>query len=220
MFCDTGKVKLHYEVSGKGHPLIMLHGNGEDISIFEKALPALEEHFTVYRIDSRCHGLSTAKAPLHYELIADDVYGFIILNRLERPFVYGFSDGGIAALMLAYTHPEAVGAIAASGANTNPKALKMLYRFGYGKLARLYPDPKTKMMATEPHITKDDLARIAVPALITAGGKDMVKEEDTKLIASSIPGAQLMILPEEDHSSYIVDSDRIAHILIGFFGSL
>ena len=59
-----------------------------------------------------------------------------------------------------------------------------------------------------------------LPLQPTAGGKDMVKEEDTKLIASSIPGAQLMILPEEDHSSYIVDSDRIAHILIGFFGSL
>lgn len=217
MFCDTGKVRLHYEVSGEGHPLIMLHGNGEDISIFEKALPLLEKHFRVYRIDSRCHGESTDKAPLHYDLIADDIYGFIILSRLERPFVYGFSDGGIAALMLAYTHPETVGAIAVSGANTNPKALKFLYRFGYGKLARLYPDPKVRMMVSEPNITKEDLGRITVPALITAGERDMIKEEDTRLIASSIPNSELMILKGESHSSYIADSDKIAHILIDFF---
>lgn len=217
MFCDTGKVRLHYEVSGEGHPLIMLHGNGEDISIFGKALPLLEKHFRVYRIDSRCHGESTDKAPLHYDLIADDIYGFIILNRLERPFVYGFSDGGIAALMLAYTHPETVGAIAVSGANTNPKALKFLYRFGYGKLARLYPDPKVRMMVSEPNITKEDLGRITVPALITAGERDMIKEEDTRLIASSIPNSELMILKGESHSSYIEDSDKIAHILIDFF---
>ena len=217
MFCDTSKVRLHYEVSGEGHPLIMLHGNGEDISIFEKALPLLEKHFRVYRIDSRCHGESTDKAPLHYDLIADDIYGFIILNRLEKPFVYGFSDGGIAALMLAYTHPETVGAIAVSGANTNPKALKFLYRFGYGKLARLYPDPKVRMMVSEPNITKEDLGRITVPALITAGERDMIKEEDTRLIASSIPNSELMILKGESHSSYIADSDKIAHILIDFF---
>ena len=43
MFCETGKVRLHYEVSGKGVPLIMLHGSGEDISIFDKALPLLEK---------------------------------------------------------------------------------------------------------------------------------------------------------------------------------
>ena len=195
----------------------MLHGNGEDISIFGKALPLLEKHFRVYRIDSRCHGESTDKAPLHYDLIADDIYGFIILNRLERPFVYGFSDGGIAALMLAYTHPETVGAIAVSGANTNPKALKFLYRFGYGKLARLYPDPKVRMMVSEPNITKEDLGRITVPALITAGERDMIKEEDTRLIASSIPNSELMILKGESHSSYIEDSDKIAHILIDFF---
>ena len=113
MFCDTTKVKLHNEVSGSGAPLIMLHGSGEDISIFDRAVPLLEKHFTVYRIDSRCHGQSTMNVPLHYELIADDVYGFIVLNRIEKPIVYGFSDGGIAALMLAYTHPDAVRAIAA-----------------------------------------------------------------------------------------------------------
>ena len=219
MFCDTTKVKLHYEVSGSGAPLIMLHGSGEDISIFDRAVPLLEKHFTVYRIDSRCHGQSTMNVPLHYELIADDVYGFIVLNRIEKPIVYGFSDGGIATLMLAYTHPDAVRAIAASGANTNPKGLKPLYRFGYRKLAVFSPDPKARMIATEPNITAADLARITVPALIMAGEKDMIKEEDTRLIASSIPRSKLMILPGEDHGSYIVGSEKIARLLIVAFDS-
>ena len=217
MFLENGKVRLHYEVSGSGTPLIMLHGSGEDISIFEKALPLLEKHFTVYRIDSRCHGESGKKVPLHYELIADDVYRFIILLELEKPIVYGFSDGGIAALMLAYTHPDSVRAIAASGANSNPKALKFLHRLGYMKLSVFKYDKKARMIATEPHITKADLERIKVPALITAGEHDMIKEEDTKFIASSIPISRLMILPGESHSSYIDDSDRIAEILIDNF---
>ena len=176
MFCDTTKVKLHYEVSGSGAPLIMLHGSGEDISIFDRAVPLLEKHFTVYRIDSRCHGQSTMNVPLHYELIADDVYGFIVLNRIEKPIVYGFSDGGIAALMLAYTHPDAVRAIAASGANTNPKGLKPLYRFGYRKLAVFSPDPKARMIATEPNITAADLARIMKYCIMDSEKKDAFLE--------------------------------------------
>lgn len=214
MFLENGQVRLHYEVSGNGEPLIMLHGSGEDISIFETALPLLEKHFTVYRIDSRCHGESTRKASLHYNLIADDVSRFIILLDLKKPIVYGFSDGGIAALMLAYTHPDYVRAIAVSGANTNPKALKLLYRLGYSKLSVFTYDAKARMIATEPHITKKDLERIKVPALVMAGEKDMIKEEDTRFIASSIPSSRLIILPGESHSSYIIGSDKIARLLI------
>lgn len=217
MFLENGKVRLHYEVSGSGTPLIMLHGSGEDISIFEKALPALEKHFTVYRIDTRCHGESGKHVPLHYNLIADDVYRFIILLELDKPIVYGFSDGGIAALILAYTHPDSIRAIAASGANTNPKALKFLYRIGYGKLSVFHVDPKARMIATEPNITKEDLQRIKVPALITAGEKDMIKEEDTKKIASSISSSCLLILKGENHSSYIDGSEKIGAILIDNF---
>lgn len=217
MFLENGKVRLHYEVSGQGIPLIMLHGSGEDISIFEKALPLLEKHFRVYRIDSRCHGASTKKAPLHYDFIADDVSRFIVLLGLDKPIVYGFSDGGIAALMVAYTHPDFIRAIAASGANTSPKGLKLLYRLGYSKLSIFNADPKSRMIATEPHITKQDLEKISVPALIMAGEHDMIKEEDTKFIASSIHLSRLLILPGEDHSSYIVNSEKIAKLLIDNF---
>ena len=98
MFCDTGKVRLHYEVSGEGHPLIMLHGNGEDISIFEKALPLLEKHFRVYRIDSRCHGESTDKVPLHYDLIADDTSFGITSSGLDN-FVRHIVLGNLAPIV-------------------------------------------------------------------------------------------------------------------------
>ncbi len=216
MFLENGKVRLHYEVSGNGAPLIMLHGSGEDISIFEKALPLLERHFTVYRIDSRCHGQS-GKGPLHYDLIADDVSRFIVLLQLDRPIVYGFSDGGIAALILAYTHPEYVRAIAVSGANTNPKGLRFLYRLGYRKLSVFSSDPKARMIATEPDIRKEDLERISVPALVMAGENDMIKEEDTRFIASSIPSSRLLILPGESHSSYIDSSEKIGEIIVDNF---
>lgn len=61
MYFTHGKVTLHYEIYGNGYPLIMLHGNGEDITIFSKAIEKLESTFTIYAIDTHA---DMARAPL------------------------------------------------------------------------------------------------------------------------------------------------------------
>ena len=53
MILETSEVKLYYEKCGNGQPLIMLHGSGEDCTIFNKAISVLKNHFTVYAIDTR-----------------------------------------------------------------------------------------------------------------------------------------------------------------------
>lgn len=40
-----------------------------------------------------------------------------------------------------------------------------------------------------------ELAHITCPTLVVAGNRDMIKERHTRLIAASIPGARLAILP-------------------------
>ena len=95
MIQQTSKINLYYEKTGTGVPLIMLHGNGEDHTIFNKATAVLKKHFTVYAIDTRGHGKSSPVDELHYEDMANDVYEFICKLNLEKPIVYGFSDGGI-----------------------------------------------------------------------------------------------------------------------------
>ena len=38
MFLDTGKIKLYYEKTGTGTPIILLHGNGEDHKTFTQLI--------------------------------------------------------------------------------------------------------------------------------------------------------------------------------------
>ena len=71
-----------------------------------------------------------------------------------------------------------------------------------------------KMMLKEPHITPEDLSNIKVRTTVVVGEKDMVTMEETKIIADSIPGAKLMVLPKEGHGSYIVHKTAIADIII------
>ena len=50
--------KIYFEKTGNGKPLILIHGNKEDHHIFDGVIPLLENDFTVYAVDSRCHGES------------------------------------------------------------------------------------------------------------------------------------------------------------------
>lgn len=54
------------------------------------------------------------------------------------------------------------------------------------------------LMVNDPNIAPDELAALSAPTLVVAGTKDMVKEQHTRLIASSIPGARLAFV-DGDH---------------------
>lgn len=50
---------LRYLKTGKGEPLLLLHTIRPQLDYFEKVIPALSKHFTVYALDLPGHGYST-----------------------------------------------------------------------------------------------------------------------------------------------------------------
>ncbi|MBR3410343.1 MAG: alpha/beta hydrolase, partial [Candidatus Methanomethylophilaceae archaeon] len=83
MFADVNGVRIHYEAVGEGRPLILVHGNGEDMSIFDVAVEELKDFFTVITVDSRGHGLSQRVDELHYADMAEDLHCLIEHLELE-----------------------------------------------------------------------------------------------------------------------------------------
>ncbi len=71
-------------------------------------------------------------------------------------------------------------------------------------------------MLNEPYISDDILARIRADTLVLAGDSDVIYEEETRHIADAIPGAELQILEDENHGSYIVHSEKIAKLIIDY----
>nr|MCR4612088.1 alpha/beta hydrolase [Lachnospiraceae bacterium] len=197
-------------------PLIMLHGNGESHEIFDRAVDILSETYTVYAIDSRGQGQSAIPSEFHYADMATDVINFIEVLDIKKPILYGFSDGGIIGLMVAKRKGELISKLIVSGVNLSPKGLKGSALSTIKKDYKKDKNPLTELMLKEPNFLDYELEQIDVPTLITMGSDDMVKPSQGKKLNKYIKGSTLKVLQGETHGSYIIDSTKIADLILEF----
>ena len=129
-------IELFYEEMGSGEPLILLHGNGEDHTIFNKIADYFSGKYRVISIDTRGHGESPmGEEPFSLYQFAEDLNDFMDEHNIEKANILGFSDGGNVALIFASKYPEKVIKLIANGANTRPSGIKtivhlaMLFRY-------------------------------------------------------------------------------------------
>lgn len=210
MFIELNGIELFYETFGKGRPVILLHGNGEDHSIMMSVGQLLSPRCAVYAIDSRDHGQSTKVDHLSYDDMADDVANFIKALGLWQPLIIGSSDGAIIGLLVAAKYPELLGGVISAGANRFPHELNLSFRcMAKVGLWGTKGDPKLALMLSEPNLTDELLAKIKVPVLVIAGQRDVLHGKYTRALAAAIPNATLCILKGETHSSYIKHGERL-----------
>ena len=74
------------------------------------------------------------------------------------------------------------------------------------------------LMVNDPNLDPADLAGIRAKTLVIAGTRDMIKEEHTKLIADSIPEAELVFL-KGDHFVAARHPDAFNRAVLKFLGS-
>lgn len=212
----VNNVNLYYEECGKGKTIILLHGNQETHDIFDKLIEKLKTNYKVYAIDSRCHGKSENTVDISYSLMCDDIIEFIKKLNIDKPILYGFSDGGIVGLLVAIKEPDLLSNLIISGANTTPDILSRSFKI-LTKIMYFFTRSKyIKMMLKEPNIKTNELNSITIPVHVLAGEKDIVKYEHSKYIADNIKNSTLEIIKNENHGSYIVHSEKIYDIIIKY----
>ena len=202
------KMWLNYEECGSGQPLILLHGNSENLEYFVNQIDYFAHDFRVIAVDTRGHGKSPrGEAPFTINQFADDLYNFMHHQLgIKTANILGFSDGGNIALQFALRYPQNVMKLVLNGANLDPsgvkrsvqKPIELAYKMACAKDDGSNLSIRTRemlsLMVNEPHIQPAQLTRLRMPVLVIAGNKDMIKGSHTKLIAKSIPNAQLQII--------------------------
>lgn len=200
-------VRLHYTERGKGFPLVLLHGNGENSGYFQNQTGFFAEYFRVIAVDTRGHGESPrGAAPFTLAQFAEDLREFLDALGIEKAHILGFSDGGNIALLFALSYPQRVEKLILNGADLSPAGVRAHVQIpivaGYGLMSFLSLFdrklvPKKEMlglMIGQPDIVPSALAALKMPVLVIAGTKDLIKDAHTRAIAAAIPGARLYFI--------------------------
>ena len=193
-------MRMYYEVSGTGTPLIVLHGAYMNIPSMGAIVPRLAKTHTVYALELQGHGRTTDIArPITYQNMADDVAAFMDSVRLPKADVLGYSMGAEVGLQMAIRHPAKVNKlVSASGAydlkGWQPVYTEMIptmtvemlngmpFAKEYPKLAanpKGFPEFARKMIALEkePMAWEADVKKMKTPVLIIAGDADVMTLE-------------------------------------------
>lgn len=108
---DTGRIAvdggtLYYETRGSGPDVVLLHGSGMDLTMWDSQVEPFARSFRVIRYDARGHGRSTA--PMVPYSMAEDLS--LVLDHIgaERAHLVGFSMGASVALDFATTNAARV----------------------------------------------------------------------------------------------------------------
>ena len=204
-------VEHFYIEKGQGEPLILLHGNGENCDYFAGQIDVFAQHYHVYALDTRGHGKTPrGDAPFTIRQFADDLLAFMDAHDIDKAHILGFSDGGNIAMIFAMKYPDRVLRLILNGANLDAKGVKpsiqIPIEIGY-RFAKVFAKKSEEarkhaellgLMVNDPNVRPEELAAIKAKTLVIAGTKDMIKESQTRLIASNISDVQLVIL-KGDH---------------------
>lgn len=108
-YVDINGMKMYYEVTGSGDPLVVLHGAYMNIDTMGEIIPRLAETHTVYALEFQGHGRTNdIDRPITYPNLSDDVAAFMEAVDLEKADILGYSMGAAAGLKLAIDHPDKV----------------------------------------------------------------------------------------------------------------
>lgn len=106
-------VFLAYHRTGRGAPLVLVHGYPLDHSIWMDCIPLLEKDFDLILPDLRGFGRSvTAVAKYTLTDMADDLASLVDHLGMEKAFFAGHSMGGYISLAFAAKYPDRVSGLA------------------------------------------------------------------------------------------------------------
>jgi 3-oxoadipate enol-lactonase len=109
--------KIYYETTGKGQPLLLLHGGFLNLHMWDQQISNLSKDFQVIACDLRGHG-ATIDDSTDY-LMADGIKALLDTLHLKQCAVIGLSLGGATALEFAIAYPDYVSRLVLLGPGMN-----------------------------------------------------------------------------------------------------
>jgi pimeloyl-ACP methyl ester carboxylesterase len=240
-YVDIDGVATYYEVTGRGDPVVLLHGGLATAETFDLQTAALAERHRVYVPERFGHGRTRdVDGPLTYERMAQHTIAFMEQLGIPSAHCAGWSDGALVGLLVALRRPALVRKlvlidqyVSLDGApsaylpfisgftlETVPPELAALY----GALSPDGPDHLGVVLAklhdiwTAPTgVEVADLGRVAAPTLVLASDHGASTVEHLGAVQRALPDCQLAIVPGTSHGLMFEKPEVVNRLLLDFF---
>lgn len=110
-FADVNGTKLHYEILGEGHPLVLIHGFTANTTLWNDQFEVFSKRFKVMRYDMRGFGKSALPTVGKEYSHTEDLKALLNQLGIDHAHSIGCSMGGRIALDFALEYPEVTKAL-------------------------------------------------------------------------------------------------------------
>ncbi|HAO46564.1 MAG TPA: alpha/beta hydrolase [Ferruginibacter sp.] len=97
---------IFYRMVGKGKPVVLIHGFGEDGNIWDKQVAFLKDHFRLIIPDLPGSGRSALIPDMSIEGMAEAMHSMLMNEGISACVVLGHSMGGYLTLAMAEKYPD------------------------------------------------------------------------------------------------------------------
>ena len=240
MQVDTGGATLNYEVSGDSSnpPLVLWHGAGCTLRMWDTALEALKETFFCIACDIRGVGLSTAipdtPNQFTFEQYSQDLNLILKELNIEKIHIWSMAWGTRAAIAYCSLNPEKVISAVFNDASIGQADIKAqkegikkslanqeeigIARFDLPKGWNEHLNPETaklSLIAASKFNLADAIECLDFPIMIMTGDYDP-NLKSSKEIALRLPSAELKVLEGVGHGSILQRPDLTLENFIEF----
>jgi pimeloyl-ACP methyl ester carboxylesterase len=202
-YADINGLKYYYEITGKGEPMLVLHGGLGSISMFGMALPALAEHRQLIAVELHGHGRTQlGERDISYVDQGADMAALVKSLGYDQVDVMGYSFGGGVAFQFAVQNPAMVRRLVLVSApyaqdGFFPEMLPQQAQVGaamlpmmketplYKTYIAVAPDPnefprlldQMGALMRKPYDWSADVAKLTMPVMLVYGDSDMIRPE-------------------------------------------
>jgi 3-oxoadipate enol-lactonase len=209
--------------------IVLIHSLGTGAWMWRPQLSVLGSHFHTLALDLPGFGTASSDGPFSMEKAAQAVLALVRAGGKDGAHICGLSLGATVALQAYLTEPGLVKSLVLSGGQVHPNRLRGLVqrvivsllpeRSLVGSIlqetGQQHPELVEEATAWTGQLRKRDvlmamralastdlrslLPRVAVPTLVVCGANDAPHLPAARLMAATIPHAELLIIPGAGH---------------------
>lgn len=218
--------RIVYRTSGKGRPVMLIHGFGETASVWNNQVSVISERHRLIIPDLPGSGSSEMIADMSMEGMAEIMHEIIHAEGIDRCTVIGHSMGGYVTLALAekyWNHLDAFGLFHSTAfadseekKETRRKGIAFMEQHGGPAfLATSSPNLFSTVTKEEnPGLVKDFLASLSnfsTPPLVSYYAA-MMKRPDRTTVLKDNPLPVLFVLGKYDVAVPLEDGLKLCHL--------